>query len=661
MPEYSIIRDIVIILLVSLPIIFIFKKLNLPSIVGFLLAGVVIGPSGLRLIQSNEQINLMSEIGVILLLFTIGLEISFSQMLKMKKYVFITGSLQLGVTTLIAMIIFYYFKISLLQSVFFGILISISSTSIILNLLSQRNELDAPHGRISIGTSILQDIAVVPMVLLVPILNAESVFSPKEILLQLLIAFGSVGILFTAAKFLMPRIIYQLAKLRMREAFTAGVILLLLGTAFLTHEMGLSFAIGAFAAGLILSESEYSSQITSDVLPFKDTFNSIFFVSVGLLLDLKFVFEMPLIIITSTIGIILLKAITVVVIVLLQKYPTRIAVLSGLMLAQVGEFSFVLAQTGLQSNLFSGEFYNAYLASSIFTIILSPLLVRMAPLIALHSSKFEKAKIPTGDFLNSLKDHVIIAGFGLNGSNLARVLKETGIQYVVVELNPETVKKEKLKGEKIVFGDISKEEILNSVKINRARIIVFAISDPAVTKISLRLSKKLNPDVYTLVRTRYVNEVDPLKNIGADEIIPEEFETAIQIFRKVLEKYHIPLNIIMQQVKFIRDESYRLLRKDETGLTSLANIEEILAQGITEIFYISDDNKFIGKSLSELNLRALTEATIIAIVREGKTISNPSGREIILQNDTLVITGNHFAVDKAISFLSSLSDDSIFN
>ena len=653
MQEFLIIQDIVVILLVSLPIIFLFKKINLPSIVGFLISGMIIGPYGFKLIKSVNQIEAMAEVGIILLLFTIGLELSFTQMLKMKKFVFVVGGLQVLLTILISFIFYLIIGFTPQQSIFFGMLISISSTSIILTLLSQRNELDAPHGKIAISVSIFQDLAVVPMVLLLPLLSATEKSSMGAILIQLLIAFGAVVFVFVAAKFLMPKIIFQLAKLRMRDAFTIGIILLLLGTAYVTHLFGLSFAIGAFIAGLILSESEYSYQIVSDILPLKDAFNSIFFVSIGLLLNIQFVAEFPLTVLLITIGVIFTKALIVLFIVMLIKYPIRVAVLSALTLAQIGEFAFVLAQEGANLNLISGDYYNAFLASTIFTIILTPFLFKLSPFISAASGSLESTKQPLTDNQEKLHGHVIVAGFGLNGSNLARVLKETGIKYVVTELNPDTVKREKAKGEKIIYGDISKEEILKAINVDKASIIVYAISDPAVTRMSLQLVKKINPHIYALVRTRYVTEVDELIKLGADDVIPEEFETALQIFRKVLERYHIPLNVIMKQTTILRQESYSFLRKEGMDISSFTHLDEILAQGLTETYYVNEDNSHINKSLKELDLRAKTDATIIAIVRDGKTISNVSAQEIIKSADTLVIYGTHLSVDQAIDLLDA--------
>jgi CPA2 family monovalent cation:H+ antiporter-2 len=652
MNEFLIIQDIVVILLVSLPIIFIFKKINLPSIVGFLIAGMIIGPYGFNLIKSVNQISVMAEIGIMLLMFTIGLEFSLSQLIKIKKFLLIAGGFQLLITIIICTIIFSALGIEINQAIFFSLLVSLSSTAIVLKILSDKDELNSPHGKFSIGILIFQDLAIVPMFLFLPLLSGLGELSTADIAIKILVAFGVLAGMLLLARFLMPIIVYQLANIRMREAFTIGVILLILGTAYITHSFGLSFALGAFIAGLILSESDYNHQIVSEILPFRDAFNSIFFVSIGLLLNIQFVLENVVLISGLTLGIFVVKTLVIVSIVYFMKYPLRVGFLTGLGLAQIGEFSFVLALAGLNFKLFEGDYYNSFIASTIFSMILTPLIIKLSPFIAGKTSGLEKDIIRSEDYLENLHGHVIIAGFGINGSNLARVLKETGIKYIVTELNPDTVKKEKAKGEKIIYGDISKEEVLNAVKIQKANIIVYAISDPAVTKMSLKQAKKLNPHLYALIRTRFITEVDELKKLGADEVIPEEFETALQIFRKVLERYHIPLNVIMKQTTILREESYRFLRKEGTDISSFTHLDEILAQGLTETYYVNDDNIHINKNLTEINLRAKTDATIIAIVRDGKTISNPSAKEIIKAADTLVIYGTHLSVDKAIEVLN---------
>lgn len=654
MNEFFVIQDIVIILLVSLPIIFIFRKLNLPSLVGFLLAGMIIGPYGFKLIKAVDEIEVMAEIGVILLMFTIGLEVSFTQINRIKKFLITAGGLQFLITSAIAFLIFILAGIPLNQSVFLGFLLALSSTVIIMKLLSDRNELESPHGKISVSISLFQDLMIVPLFLILPILSTGKEINTLNALLKIVIAFGITGILLFTAKFFMPAIVHQIARLRMREAFTIGIILLILGTAYTTHLAGLSFAIGAFIAGLILAESDYNHQILAEILPLRDAFNSIFFVSVGLLLNIQFVIYNPILITGITLTAFIFKALIIILIVLALKYPLRVAILCGIGLGQIGEFSFVLAQAGTKFNLIGKDIYNSFLASSIFTMILTPIIFQLEPWITRQTAKL-KSRVDDEEikFAEKFSAHVIIAGYGLNGKNLARVLRETGIKYIVIELNPDTVRQEKQNGENIMYGDISREDILRIAGVERANVIVYAISDPLITRMSLKVAKSLNPAIYSLVRTRYINEVDELIKLGADEVIPEEFETALQIFRKVLERYHIPLNVIMQQVTILRQESYRILRKESIDISAFTHLDEILAQGLTETFFVNADNQFINKTLSEINLRAKTDATIIAIVRDGNMISNPSGRDVLMAGDTIILYGTHKSVDRAIELLNS--------
>jgi len=655
MHEITILTDFVVILLVSIPIIFLFKKLNIPSIVGFLCAGILIGPYGFQLISEVNKIEVMAEIGVMLLLFTIGLEVSIKDLLRIKKLLFVGGGLQIVLTILFSAALLYTIDITPSQAIFFGMLISLSSTAIVLKLLSDLNELEAPHGKIALSILIFQDLAIVPMLLMLPILSGQAGVSIQSIALKLGFAFAAIAVILVLAKFFMPKIMFYVARLRLKEVFTIGILLLLIGTAWLTHLLGLSYALGAFIAGLILSESEFSYQVAADTLPLKDTFNSIFFVSIGLLLSISFVMEHWVNIVLLVFAIILLKSVIITLIVKFLNYPMRVAIISGIALSQIGEFAFVLAQAGIGYGLMPQAFYNAFLAASIFTMILTPFLIKLAPAIGLKVKDVKSAKndLDAGEVTKRLSNHVIIVGFGLNGKNLARVLKETGIGYVVIELNPDAVKEAKAKGEKILYGDITKEEILHKALIEKAKVIVFAISDPRGTKLGLKFAKKLNPDIYAVIRSRYAGEIDEFLKNGADIVIPEEFETSLQIFTKVLEKFHIPINVIMQQVSILRGESYKLMVKEAGDISAFNNVNEILAAGLTETYYVADNNPNINRSLKDLNLRAETDATIIAIVRNEKAVSNPSGKEVLLAGDTIVITGSHVAVDRAINLLNN--------
>ena len=651
MHDFSIIKDIVLILLVSIPVIAIFKRIQLPSIIGFLIAGMILGPFGFQVITSLDEIEIMAEIGIILLLFSIGLELSLKELLSIKKILIIGGGLQVLLTIIFSAAIIYLIGLNIKEAIFLGMLISLSSTAIVLKLLVDKGELESPHGKISLGILIFQDLSIVPLFLFVDLLGTPDQIGLTEVVVRMITAFGAVAVILIAAKYLAPPLLYRLAKLRMKEIFTVGIILMILGTAYLTYSLGLSFALGAFIAGLIFSESEYSYQIVADILPLKDTFNSIFFVSVGLLLNVNFVLEYPLYVILSALGVLVLKALIIAAIVMFLKYPARVAVLAVIGLAQIGEFSFIIAEHGMSLNIISSEYSNIFISSTIITMILTPSLIRLAPKLADQSSKIELVKKRQGK-IEPLVDHVIIAGFGLNGRNLATVLKVTGTKYMVIEMNPDTVKEETAKGEKIIYGDISNAEVLLNAHIKSAKVMVIAISDPASSRRALKLAKDLNPNIRVIVRTRFVRETDDLIKIGADIVIPEEFETSIQIFRKVLEQYHIPLNVIMQQVNLLRGESYKYLRSDDSSTKVFDHIDEILSARLTDTFYIRSDSIYAGKSIGEINLRQKTDATIIAIVRKGSTISTPSAQDIIKPNDTIVITGTHLAVDKAFELLS---------
>lgn len=653
MNEFKIVEDIVIILLISIPIIYIFNKIHIPSIIGFLIAGMIIGPYGFKFITDTSEIKVMAEIGIMLLLFTIGLEVSFTRLMKLKKYLLFAGGLQVIGTIIIATLVTILFGFTPKEAFFLGMVISLSSTAIVLKIISDKDELQTPHGKIAVGILIFQDLSIVPLSLLILLLGSSGGLTIADIALELLIAFGLTAVIIVISKYLMPHIVHQIARIRLREVFITGIVLLLLGMSFLTHKLGLSFALGAFIVGLILAESEYSHQIIAEIQPFQSVFNSILFVSIGLLVNLQFITQNYLTIAAAGVGVLFLKALIIIGIVLLMKYPLRIAILIGFGLAQVGEFSFILAEAGFSFNLINDYYFNVFLSVIIFTMILTPFIFKFSPVIA---AKSRMIPTPSGDKERSkaeLSDHVIIAGFGLNGRNLARVLRETGIKYIVVEMNPDVVKKEKTTGENIIYGDVAKEEILRNAGIERAKMIVFAISDPTSTRLALRTSKDLNPDAYTLVRTRYVHEIDDLKRLGADIIIPEEFETSLHIFRSVLEKYHIPLNVIMQQVNLLRQESYKMLVKPDMSISSLSHIDEVLAKGLTETYYVNEDNNYIDKTLHEINLRAETGVTVIAIIRDEKVVSMPTAGERIKQNDTLVLTGTHQSIDKAITKLNS--------
>lgn len=649
-------HKLLIILGFSIPVIYIFNKLKFPSIIGFLITGIIIGPFGLKLITDTAGIQLMAEIGVALLLFTIGVEISLTRFLKHLSEFLLTGGLQVVFTFLAGFFIGLIFQMSLMQAVFIGFILAHSSSALVLKILKDRGDEESPQGRVSIGVILFQDIMVVPMMLLIPFLAGDSGPTAGIIIWKLAKSILIIAAILVAARYIIPFILERLAYMQMRDVFVITSIVITLGIAWLTHALGLSLAIGAFLAGLAISDTDFTHQIISDINPFRDIFLSIFFVSFGMILDLDFALKNCAFIFIVTIIIILLKAGIVIGLVKFLKYPWRTALLSGVILSQIGEFSFVLALQGFKNNIISEYTYQTFISASVLTFIVSPLLIALAYYALSGKNLFiadKEAKIGEAD-QPQMKNHVIVCGLGLNGRNLVNVLKETAIHYIIIDLNIKHIRDMQKKGEKnIIWGDCSNTEILKRAGVEKARVLVIAISDRFLTKSALSVAKSLNPDIHVIVRTKYLTDIEELQALGADDIIPEEFETSIQIFSRVLKMFHIPNSIILTQGNIIRNKSYGVFRQVRFTQEAFDQISQILAQGTIDTCYIAAGNPNIGKSIKKIDLKAQTGAMIINIIRDNKTITNPPSNFIFKEADQIILFGSHAAIDAALKMLGS--------
>ncbi len=653
--------EFIIVLAASVLIIPLSHKLRLPSVVGFLLTGILIGPGGFSLVKNTETVDIMAEVGVVMLLFTIGLEFEPARLRRIQRDFWAGGGLQVSLTTSATVIILTLVNVPFREALFYGFLVSLSSTAVVLKILSGRGETDAPQGRISLGVLIFQDLAIVPMIALVPVLANTSRVSLSAIGLRFGVSALAIGAAFALARFLMPRVLRLVVKTRNHEVFLIATLFIVLGMAWLTSSFGLSLALGAFLAGVILAESDYSHQVVSDILPFKAVFNSLFFISVGMLLDVGVVWESRTLVLLLVAAILLVKFIIIVLTVGLLGYGSRIAVMTGLALAQIGEFSFVLAGVGRDNGLLPGATFQTFVASSILTILATPFLIQAAPALAARGEKALRWKrrivhLATKPVCD-LADHFIIAGYGLNGRNLAHVLKESGIGYFIIELNPETVHEAAAAGELIIFGDVSSRTILEEAGVRRAKGIVFAISDPLMTRRGVKAARELNPGLYIIVRTRYASQIDDLLALGANDVIPEEFETSIEIFTRVLEKFHVPRNIVEAQVKVLRGECYGMLRGSCAVRPAVERIGDLLAAGTAETFFIGQRAWPAGKTLGALDLRGRTGATVIAVVRGEDSFTSPGAEFEIKEQDTLVLVASHRDIDRAFVYLETGKTD----
>ena len=653
--ELPLLRDLLLTLLASVPIAFLFHRLRLPTIVGFMITGVVIGPYGLGLVHDVHSIEALAEIGVVLLLFTIGLEFSLRRILEMRRLVFAGGGLQVALTTLLVAGLAYFWGRPANQAVFFGFLFALSSTAIVLKSYIDRAEVDAPHGRAGVGILLFQDLSIVVMMLLVPVLGGGGGASASRIALTLGTALAGIAVIIVAARRVVPFLLYHIVRLRSPDLFIIFVVLMSLGTAWLTAQFGLSLALGAFIAGMVLSESEYSHQVVADVLPFRDVFNSVFFVSIGMLLSLSALWaDLPVVL--AWVGVLTVgKAAVVLLVVRLLGYTLRVSAMAALGLAQVGEFSFILARAGLPEGLLSEGDYQRFLAASILSMIATPFLIKAAPRIgyAVQSLSAPGSVLePTVHGFSpaepDLRGHVVIVGYGLNGRNLARVLRRVEVPYLVLELNAEAVREGRSLDERIVYGDATRREVLHHVGLERARVVVLAISDPVATRHTVSLARRMNPDIHVIVRSRYMSELQDLLQLGADEVVPEEFETSIEIFSRVLREYGVARDVIRRQVEAVRSGVYQMLRAPSLPHDQMSEIADALAGASTETLVVGADSAARGKSIGELGLRSKTGATVIAVVRDGRTEINPGPQLTVQPEDVLVLLGSPSQIDRAL-------------
>ena len=472
-------------------------------------------------------------------------------------------------------------------------LVALSSTAIVIRMLADRNELDAPHGRAAIGILIFQDLIVVPMVLITPFLGGTG-GETKDLLIVLAKAGLFIGLAVAAARWVVPRFLHVIAATRKREIFVLTIVLLCFGMAVASAQAGLSMALGAFIAGLILSESEYRHQALGEVLPLREVFNSLFFVSIGMLLDPRTVLAQPALILGALVGVLALKTLITSGIVMALGHPLRVALMTGVLTSQIGEFSFVLSKVGVEAGLLDAQLGQAFIAVAVGSMMLTPLLDRFTPRVSARLERWLPTTYVRGRAVTAtirgqppaFDDHVIIVGYGVNGRNLARVLGRVGIPFVVLDMNPDAVRAERKRGRSILYGDATRPEILHLAGIDRARVLVLAISDAGATRTRRRSRATHEPRLHIVVRSRYVQEMPALVAVGTDEVVPEEFETSIEIASRVLRRYLVPRDMIERLIREVRSDSYEMLRTMSDTHSPAVGIDRFLADLALEVYRV---------------------------------------------------------------------------
>jgi len=660
------VADLILILAMSIVVVLTFMRLRLPPILGFLLTGVIAGPHALGIVSGVEEVEALSELGVVLLLFSIGIEFSIKDLLASGRTVFMGGLVQVGLTTVLVSIFCKALGLGTAEAVFSGVLVSMSSTAIVLKTLDDRYEITTPHGKNTLSILIFQDLLVVALMPLLPIAVHAKTGIEGGIGVLVAKAASLLAFLYVSYRWAVPWLLHQIARTKSRDLFLLSVVLLCIGIAWLTSRLGLSPALGAFLAGLIISESEYSQEALGRVLPLRDIFMSLFFISVGMLLDLGFVADHLPAITGLAVLVVGMKTFTGSLSTLALGFPFRSTVLTGLALAQIGEFSFILSGTGLAMGLIGSGTYQTILAITLATMAATPFLINTSPALADLSVRMPLPRrlltgLKTSGALArgearavDMEGHLVVIGYGLNGRNVSKAAAMAGIPRVVIEMNPDTVRSERKKGEPIVYGDATQEAVLRYVCTEKANVVVITIPDAASARRVTELVRKMNPHAHIIARTRYVKEVEPLLALGADQVIPEEYETSIEIFSRALSEYMVPRDDIERLIADLRSSGYSMLRSLSGEATTMTDLQRTLPDFKVHTLRVHPGCPIASRPLIETQVRKRHKVSILAIRRGERTIVNPGGEDTLEPGDVIVVSGD---LDSVLGLIPLLRGD----
>ena len=638
----DILIELAVVMAASVAAALVLRRLKLPPVVGFLIAGIIVGPGGLGLVSDRHTIEAVAEVGVMLLLFTVGLKLKLGELWRMRTMVFGAGTAQVVITGAAGTAVALAIGQRPAAAVTWGMVVALSSTALVLWLLEGSGKTSSAHGRAMIGVLLLQDLAVVPIMLALPLLAGRE-SSPVEVTWFLVRATAVIVLTVVGARVLFPALAARVVAAGSRELFTLTTVLVAVGTALVFGHFGLSSALGAFLAGMVVSESKYVSRMVDEITPLRDVFNSIFFVSLGMLVDPMLWISDPLVSLGLVALIVVGKTIIAAGTVWLVTRDWLVSAAAGLGLAQIGEFSLVVAGVAGSLGLIDGHLSELFLAIAVPTMILTPGLTAIAHRLAGRRG----CEAPESD----LEDHLIIVGYGVNGRNVCQALGPLGVPHVLIDLNPHAVKELQEAGEHAIYGNAEQDGVLQAAGVARARGVIVAIPDAASTRKVVENSRRLAPAATIIARTRYVQEVEPLEELGADQVIPEEFETSIELMARVLKMYGAPSSMILEQKAALRNRHYGALRSDDEAATS-ADFDDLRRHVRLAEIRITSDSPSAGKTLRELDLRRATGATVFAVRRGGGIETNPSPDTVLESGDRLVVVADGESESRAQAALN---------
>jgi monovalent cation:H+ antiporter-2, CPA2 family len=645
MPAHAPLAELVLTYALALVFILVLSRIRIPPIVSFIVAGAVAGPAGIGIVRTQDDVELMAEIGIVLLLFTVGLEFSLTEIRRIWRKVLIGGTLQIAATAA-AILLLYMLYMAFMGSaanwrlgLFAGLFVALSSTAIVLKELGTLNQLDSPHGRLVVGVMLFQDLCIVGLLLFVPILSGRT---PLSVVPEVLAKAGAaIGVVAIVSRFVLPVLFRLVARSGRREAFPLAVLLASIGTAWASSLLGISMALGAFLGGLVLAESEYSHQAYAEIRPLRDILAGLFFISLGMLVDpLVLLGQFPVIIGIAAL-LIFVKATVATGAFLAAATTLRVAATAGIDLAQVGEFSFILGRSGREVGLLDASQWQLLLVGSIATMVVTPALLGVAPGIGswLAAKAAPAHSDEAGPESQHLSGHVVILGFGMGGQLLARALRQLSTPYVILDLNGATVRQARKEGESIFYGDATNEDALRAAGVDRARAVVGVLSDPFAAARALTAIRTINETIPIILRMRYKSEAESAMRQGATVAVAEEMEASLEVLAQTIARLDVPGNVIDVLLDSYRRESMGMRTVRAPG-QPLESLPSAISQTPVATHALGAGDWAVGRTLADVNLRADTGALVIAVQQDGRYVTSPPADLTLSAGDVLYLLGD---------------------
>ncbi len=617
--------DIALILVAALLGGLVARRLGLPLILGYIVAGVAVGPNtGGPTVSSVHDIELLAEIGVALLLFTIGLHFSLDELVPVRRVALFGTAAQMALTIAFGYGLGRLLGFGWQEAAWFGALLSLSSTAVVLKSLSEQGVMGTLSSRVIIGMLVAQDLAVVPLIIVLPELGSLGQ-GLSELGVAALRATAFVAVMVVFGRRVLPWLMARVAAWNSRELFLISVVAIGLGVGYATYLFGLSFAFGAFVAGLVLSQSDYSHQALADVEPLRDVFAMLFFVSVGMLLDPAFLIQNAGTVALVVALVFAVKGLVFAGVVRAFGYGNIIPFAVGLGLFQVGEFSFVIARVGVEEGAISESNYSIVLSTAVITMSLTPFAMRLAPLLyGRWRERFPKEAMSTFNLPErGLGDHVVIAGYGRVGSFVARLLARLDQPFVVVDPNPGRADEARDSSYPVVYGDAGAEPVLEAAGVRRARLVIVTVPDPVGARLVVERVRSINPNVHVVARTTTVEQLEELGRLGVYEAVHPESEAGLELGRQALSHLDVPAGDIQRFADEVRRELYAPITRQGTEGDLLAQLERASRQIETEWVRLPENSSLEGRTIGDLGVRTQTGASIVAIVRDDLVLAGP--------------------------------------